>query len=113
LSNVLKTSSNSTGCGVACAFGIVAPGLKPCSDSPGVISTYLSPSAERDRTISVESDGSSSTFFWSFIRIRALVLPFSCRSGVISLMTPIRKPPTRTSLPSTRFAAFGRSALTS
>ena len=40
--------------------------VRPRSDSPGSISTYLSPSAERGRITRVESTGSGSTCFSSF-----------------------------------------------
>ena len=60
-SNMFRNSSNSTGAGVAWASGIVAPSAKPSSDVPRAISTYFRPSAERGRTIIVESTGSGST----------------------------------------------------
>jgi hypothetical protein len=43
----------------------------------------------------------------------AVIEPFLWRFGVIALTTPTRDPPMRTSLPGTRFAALGTSALTS
>ena len=66
---------------------------------PGVISTYLRPSAERERTISVESSGSGSTFFWSFIETSADACRRAGGPASISSTTPTRKPPIRTSLP--------------
>jgi hypothetical protein len=111
---VLKTSSISTGSGVACEAGIVSPAEKPSSDSPGVISTYFRPSAERGRMIIVESTGSGSTFFSSFSSTSAVGAESpSPATGVISETAPTRWPPIRTSLPTTRFAALLNSALRS
>ena len=78
-----------------------------------MISTYLSPSAERGRTISVESLGSGLTLVWSFIVSSAVTEPSLWRLGSIVLTTPTREPPIRTSLPLTRLAALGTSALSS
>ena len=60
--------------------------------------------------ISDELFGSGSTFCCSFRWMRENVLPSGRRIGSILSITPTRKPPMRTSLPSTRLAAFGRSA---
>ena len=116
-SNVFSRSSNSTGL-PAFSSGIVEPALKVSFDLPGWISTYFSPSAERGRTISVESVASGSTVLSSF-RSRTATersLPsggvLRNRVRIVSTM-PTRKPPTRTSLPSTRFAPPGTWAETS
>ena len=77
-----------------------------------MISTYFSPSAERGRTISVESFGSGSTLFSSFIVITASTLPSAWCTGTMSVTAPTRSPPMRTSLFFTRFAPLGSSALT-
>ena len=113
-SKVLKTSSISTGSGVACVAGIVAPASKPSSDSPGVISMYLRPSADRGRMIIVESTGSGSTCFSSLISTSAVGAESpSLGTGVISETAPTRWPPMRTSLPTTRLAALLNSAFRS
>ena len=109
-SNMPRTSSNSTGVGVAEASGIVAPSSKPSLSVPRVISTYLRPSAERGRTISVESCGSGATSRSSVRSSTAIVEPSSCRWAEMSSTKPTRVPPIRTSLPTTRFAALGTSA---
>ncbi len=103
---MLKTSSISTGSGVACASGIVAPASKPALLIPGVSSMYFSPSAERGRTMNVESIGK---------RLEVLVeLGVDDRVHLIAALdrvdlsiTPTRAPPIRTSLPRTRLAALG------
>ena len=51
------------------------PAGSPRSKSPWSISRYLRPSAERARTITVESTGSGSTSLSSFRSSRALTLP--------------------------------------
>ena len=112
-SKVLKNSSSSTGSGVACLSGMVAPASKPAFEGPGVSSTYLRPSADRGRTISVESTGTGSTCLSSLRLSRAVDSPVSDGTGVISSITPTRAPPMRTSLPFTRFAALGSWALRS
>ena len=83
---------------------------KPRRERPIVISTYLSPSAERGRTISVESAGSGRSPGSSSSSSTALTEPFSCVRVEIPLTTPARAPPMRTSLPRTSPAAFGTSA---
>ena len=109
-SNMPRTSSNSTGVGVAWAIGIVAPSSKPSLSVPRVISTYLRPSAERGRTISVESCGSGPASRSSVRSRIAMVVPSSCRSPEMPLTKPTREPPICTSLPTTRLAALGTSA---
>jgi hypothetical protein len=78
-----------------------------------VISTYFSPSAERGRMISVESLGSGVTRSSSESVRSAATLPFSCGSVSMSVTTPTREPPIRTSLPRTRPLAFGTFAVRS
>ena len=51
--NVESTSSSSGAGGVALRSGMVSPASKVCSERPGSSSTYLSPSAERGRTLTV------------------------------------------------------------
>jgi hypothetical protein len=109
-SNMLRTSSNSTGVGVAASIGIVAPSSKPSPLVPRVISTYFRPSAERGRTSSVESRGSGDTLRSSVRSSTAIVLPSSWRSASMPSTKPTREPPMRTSLPTTRLAALGTSA---
>ena len=65
-SNVPSTWSISTGSGRRGLSGIVAPSGIPSLEVPWLISRYLSPSAERERTITVESSGSSRTSSSSF-----------------------------------------------
>ena len=72
----------------------------------------MRPSAERGRTSTVESRGSGSTRFSSFMLITAVSMPFEWCTGLISDTLPTRSPPIRTSLPTTRLAAFGSSAFT-
>ncbi len=72
-----------------------------------LISRYLSPSAERERTIIVESTGIGSTSRSSLRSRRALRLPSASCSGSIASTAPTRTPPTRTSLPGTRVSALG------
>ena len=61
----------------------------------------------RGRTMMVESLGSSFTSVWSFRCSFAVTLPSLCVTGSILSMIPTRSPPIRTSLPVTRFDAFG------
>ena len=110
-SNMLRKSSNSTGAGVALASGIVSPSSKPSSDVPRVSSTYLRPSAERGRTSTVVSRGSGSAVRSSFRPSTAMLVPSGRRSASIESTEPTRVPPIRTSLPRTRLAALGVSAL--
>ena len=87
-SKVLSTVSSSTGFGVAAVSGIVLPSSKPLSDLPMLISRYLSPSAERERTARVESTGIGSTSLSSFRSRRALVLPLPSDWGSIDSTIP-------------------------
>ncbi len=112
-SNMLSTSSNSTGAGVAAAIGIVAPSAKPRSSLPRVTSTNFRPSAERGRMISVESRGSGEASRSIVRSSTAIVEPSSRRLASMPLTKPTREPPIRTSLPTTRLAALGTSALSS
>ena len=112
-SNVLRTSSSSTGCGRALRSGIVAPSWKPSLDVPFVISTYLRPSAERGRMSTVESTGSGLTVVSSLSVSSALTEPSLAVTGVMSVTAPTRVPPMRTSLPLTRLAALGTRVLSS
>jgi hypothetical protein len=76
----------------------------------------LSPSAERGRTITWVSVAKGSTTLSRFMSTTAIerVWPFrSTVRGVIWSTIPTRKPPTRTSFPTTRLAPEGSSALTS
>ena len=79
------------------AASSLPPG-SPRSRSPWLISRYLSPSAERERTITVESSGSSRTSSSSLRSSRAEVDPSSCWTGTTSSTRPTRTPPIRTSL---------------
>jgi hypothetical protein len=106
-SNMFRNSSNSTGAGVAEASGIVSPSSKPSLDVPRLSSTYFSPSADRDRTITVESFGSGETERSSLSPSSAMLLPSSWRVTSILSTEPTRVPPIRTSLPRTRLAALG------
>ena len=117
---MLNTWSISTGRGVEFTSGIVSPLAKlgaACPSGslrgPSVICTYLRPSAETGRTSSVELRGSGLMLVWSFSVSSAVTEPSRCRRGAIVLTTPTRWPPMRTSLPRTRFAALGMSALSS
>ena len=77
-------------------------------------STYLSPSGERGLTLTNVSTGSGSTSLSSFMSITAIVSPVSSSiAGLIFSMSPMRRPPTCTSLPATRFDPPGSSAETS
>jgi hypothetical protein len=75
---------------------------------------YFSPSAERGRMIIVESTGSGSTVFSSFISTTAVggSSP-SPGTGSISDTAPMRWPPMRTSFPMTRFAELSNCAFRS
>jgi hypothetical protein len=112
-SNMLTNSSNSTGAGVAFASGIVAPSSNPSSDVPRSIWRYLSPSAERGRTIIVEFTGSGSTERSSLSESSATFSPSARRSTPMLSIEPTRVPPIRTSFPRTRLAALGNSAFRS
>ena len=92
-SKVLKTWSISTGSGVAALSGIVEPGSKPSSESPRWISRYLRPSAERERTITVESTGSGSRSWFSSMSTSALTEPSSFWTGSMVVIAPTRMPP--------------------
>jgi hypothetical protein len=91
-----------------------------------VSSRYLSPRAERGRTTTVESAGTLPTFLSSLIVTCAPTVgwstPFSLPAfsalplsaiGVMAETTPTRKPPSRTSLPLTRFDPLESWTLTS
>ncbi len=56
-SNMFSTWSSSTGSGLARFSGSTVPSGIPSDERPWSISRYLSPSAERERTITVESGG--------------------------------------------------------
>jgi hypothetical protein len=113
LLNVLNTWSISTGAGRALRSGIVSPARSDLDERPCVISTYFRPSAERGRTMNVESARSGSTVLSSLSESSADVLPSAERSALMSLTTPTRSPPMRTSFPTTRLAAFGTRAFRS
>ncbi len=106
-SKVLKTWSISTGSGVAALSGSVSPASKPSSEVPRCSSRYLRPSAERERTVTVESTGSGSRSWFSSMSSLALTEPSSCWTGSTVVIAPTRMPPTRTSLPGTRVLALG------
>ena len=108
-SNMFRNSSSSTG-SLACVSAIVSPSWKPSDDLPRVISTYLRPSAERGRTISVESRGSGPASLSSVSPSTAITVPSSRVRGLIDVTAPTRVPPTLTSLPTTSCAALGISA---
>ena len=86
------------------------------SGAPGTAALLraLRENAERWRTSSVVSFASGCTDLSSFMCTRAIVF-FNRGSycGTILSTTPTRKPPTRTSLPFTRFAPLGSCAHTS
>ena len=109
--NMLVNSSNSTGAGRDAESGIVSPSSKPESERPRVISTYLRPSADFGRMITVESFGSGLTSRSSLRPISATLVSFSSRFALIESTAPTRAPPIRTSLPLTRFAALGDSSV--
>ena len=75
VSNMFSTWSNSTGDGWACESGRVAPSAKPWVEWPLWISRYLRPSAERVRTMTLESVGSGLTLASSFRSTFAQVAP--------------------------------------
>ena len=102
-SNMLKTSSSSTG---TCAWlaGIVAPPAKAFFDRPASSSTYFSPSADRGRMTMCESTGTGPILRSSLSVTFAPTLPLGSMTGAMSLTTPTRKPPERTSLPLMRLA---------
>ena len=110
-SNMLKTSSISTGAGCALAIGTVEPFAKPFFDEPSVICTYLRPRADRGRMMMLESMGSFSTVVSSLRSSTAMTRPLFSVFVPIASTTPMREPATRTSLPRTRFAASGTSTL--
>ena len=110
-SNMFVNSSNSTGAGVACASGTVSPSAKPSSERPRVSSTYFRPSADFERMSTVESVLSGIASRSSFSDSTAMLEPSSRRSAVMPSTPPTRVPPMRTSLPTTRPAALGTSAL--
>jgi hypothetical protein len=76
-----------------------------------VISTYLRPSSDFGRTITVESFGSGSTALSSLSVSTARLAPSSVVLTVMSEIAPTRAPPIRTSLPTVRFAPLGTSTL--
>ena len=110
-SKVEKRSSSSSGC-EALASGSVPPASSSLLLSPGVSWMYFRPSAERGLTLTAVSFASGSTVLSSFSSTTARARP-SITVGVIFSTTPTRKPPTRTSLPSTSLAPFGSTAFTS
>ncbi len=72
---------------------------------------YFSPSADRGRTMIVESTGSGLIRVSSFRSSFAITDPSSCWTGVILSTTPTRSPPIRASLPFTTLVATGTSAV--
>jgi hypothetical protein len=110
-SNMFRNSSSSTGV-LACASAIVSPSWKVSRERPRVTSTYLSPSAERGRTSSVESSGSGPASLSSVRVSTAITVPSSSVLGLIFVTAPTREPPILTSLPTTSCAALGTSAST-
>ena len=76
-----------------------------------MISTYLRPSADFGRMITVESLGSGLTPRSSLRPISATLVSFSSRFALIESTAPTRVPPIRTSLPLTRLAALGDSSV--
>ena len=90
---------------------MVAPSSNPRLLCPRVICTYLRPSAERGRTMTRRVDRQRLDVVSSLRSSRAATEPFLRTTGVIASTVPTRVPPIRTSLPTTRFAAFGTSAL--
>ena len=104
---MFRTSSISTGFGLACVIGTVLPSGQPRFEVPLVSSTYFRPSADRGRTMTVESIGSGLTVVSSFSPSCAVTVPLRLRTGSIESTTPTRVPPRRTSLPFTRLAALG------
>ena len=114
-SNVENRSSNSSG-SEDCLTGTVSPDCQVALLVPGLSSMYLRPSAERGRTRNCVSLASGSTFLSSFSTATATLRrsPFTVvTSGLMSLTTPTRKPPTRTSLPFTSLPPDGSSAFRS
>jgi hypothetical protein len=89
------------------SVGTVAPSANFSSELPRWSSTYFRPSAERGRILISVSTGISPAAWSSFRRSSATVVPSGSAIGVIVSTTPMRKPPSRTSLPSTRFAPLG------
>ena len=109
---MLKNSSISTGTD-AWRAGSVAPSAKTFFERPVSSSTYFSPSAERGRMTAFESTGTAPAFLSSLSVSFAPTLPLGSITGVMSVTTPMRKPPERTSLPLTRLAPLDTSTLSS
>ena len=91
---------------VGLASGIVSPSLRWSFERPRTNSMYFRPSAERGRTLMVVSTGTSPTFLSSLSLSSAAAVPLGSVIGFRSSTTPMRKPPSRTSLPLTRLAPF-------
>ncbi len=83
---------------------MVAPSAKTFFERPVSSSTYLSPRAERGRMTTFESTGTAPAFLSSLSVRRAPTLWLGSITGCMSVTTPTRKPPERTSLPFTRLA---------
>ena len=90
-----------------------APSAQLAAESPRTSSTYFRPSAERGRMRIVESAGIGEAALSSFSVSSAPAAPPARRTGTISVTCPMRKPPSRTSLPTTSRAASGASTLSS
>ena len=74
-------------------------------------STYLRPSAERGRTISVESRRQRAGVLVQRQPRTAITLPSGSVLGLISVTAPTREPPILTSLPTTSWAPLGHLGL--
>ena len=83
-SKVESTSSSSGAFWLAFRSGIVSPSWKVRFARPGISSTYLSPSAERGRTDSVESTDSGSMFLSSLRSRTAIARSSPSTSGARS-----------------------------
>ena len=102
-SNVPKYSSRLTG-KRDCEAGSVSPSAKVRLLRPRVSSTYFRPRTERGRRLTVESTGISPATLSSLRIVSAPVVPSDSRTGRMSSTTPMRWPPSRTSLPGSRLA---------
>ena len=111
--NMSKNWSSSTGSGSACFSGIVEFAASSWFDVPRVSWTYFRPSADRGRIFTSVSAGSGWTTVWSLRHSTAMTLPLGWVCGSMHDTVPTRVPPSRTSLPFTRPAAFGTSTLRS
>ena len=108
---MLRNSSSSTGSGVACASGIVAPSpelrRRRAARELDVLQAERRARPHEQRRVGRQRLAVLSSFSVS----TAMTAPFVARLRRDRVTAPTRVPPMRTSLPTTRSAAFGTSAL--